>query len=379
LGFKSNMDDKPRSLIVKRVAMDESPMDLHDGWSVSSPERQGLDASILRGIATQFDAWQQANVHAVLIARGGYLVYERYFTGEDWAWATPLGRVTYNATMKHDIRSITKSVVSLIVGVVRARGWLQDLEAPVFSFFPEYTDLRTPEKEAITVRHLLTMATGIAWNEEVPYSNPENSERQMLEAADPLRYVLAQPMVRPPGQVYNYNGGATALLATIVATVSGDTIEAMTSRELFQPLGIDDVDWMRYATGMANAASGLRLRPRDLAKIGQLMLGRGAWHSRQVVPASWVAESLTPQINGAGLYFYGFQWWLGRSLVERREVTWAAGVGWGGQRLFIVPSLDLVVVVMAGLYDHPALQPIVGEVVLRRYALASAMAAPAEH
>ena len=359
--------------------MDESPTDLHDGWNVSSPEAQGLDARILRGLAPQFEAWPQANVHAVLIARNGFLVYERYFTGEDWAWATPLGRVTYDATMKHDIRSITKSVVSLVVGVVRARGWLHDLEAPVFSFFPEYTDLCTAEKAAITVRHLLTMATGLAWNEELPYSNPENSERQMIEAADPLRYVLAQPLVRPPGHVYNYNGGATALLAAIVAKVSGDPIEVLTSRELFQPLGIADFDWVRYATGMANAASGLRLRPRDLAKIGQLVLGRGAWHSRQVVPAPWVAESLTPQINGAGLYFYGFQWWLGRSLVERREVTWAAGVGWGGQRLFIVPSLDLVVVVLAGLYDNPAHQPVVGEVVLRRYALASALAAQSEH
>ena len=359
--------------------MDESPTDLHDGWNVSSPEAQGLDASILRGLATQFEAWPEANVHAILMARNGSLVYERYFTGEDRAWATPLGRVTYDATMKHDIRSITKSVVSLVVGAVRARGWLRDLEAPVFSFFPEYTDLCAAEKAALTVRHLLTMATGLAWNEEIPYSNPANSERQMLEAADPLRYVLAQPLVRPPGHVYNYNGGATALLAAIGAKVSGDTIEALTSRELWQPLGIADFDWMCYATGMANAASGLRLRPRDLAKIGQLVLGRGAWHSRQVVPASWVAESLTPQINGAGLYFYGFQWWLGRSLVERREVTWAAGVGWGGQRLFIVPSLDLVVVVLAGLYDNPALQPVVGEVVLRRYALASAMAAQAAH
>ena len=208
--------------------MDESPTDLHDGWNVSSPEAQGLDASILRGLATQFEAWPEANVHAILMARNGSLVYERYFTGEDRAWATPLGRVTYDATMKHDIRSITKSVVSLVVGAVRARGWLRDLEAPVFSFFPEYTDLCTAEKAALTVRHLLTMATGLAWNEEIPYSNPANSERQMLEAADPLRYVLAQPLVRPPGHVYNYNGGATALLATIGAKVSGDTIEALT-------------------------------------------------------------------------------------------------------------------------------------------------------
>jgi CubicO group peptidase (beta-lactamase class C family) len=115
--------------------MDKSPADLHDGWGVSSPESKGLDASVLRGIATQFDAWQQANVHAVLIARGGHLVHERYFTGEDRAWATPLGRVTYDTTMKHDIRSITKSVVSLLFGVVIARGRLKDMDVPVFLSF----------------------------------------------------------------------------------------------------------------------------------------------------------------------------------------------------------------------------------------------------
>ena len=102
------------------------------------------------------------------------------------------------------------------------------------------------------------------------------------------------------------------------------------------------------------------------------MLDGGAWRGKQVVARAWVEESITPQINGEAIYFYGYQWWLGRSLVNREEVTWAAGVGNGGQRLYIVPSRGLVVLAMAGLYDSMMYQGIVGEVVLRRYALQAA-------
>jgi CubicO group peptidase (beta-lactamase class C family) len=333
-----------------------------------------MDGELLRGIAPHFEAWTDANAHAVLIARHGKLVYERYFTGDDWAWATHLGRVAYHAGLKHDLRSITKSITSLLVGVAVDRGWIKNLDEPVFAFFPEHSDLRTADKDRITVRHLLTMSAGFSWNEFLPYSDPANSERRMIDAADQYRYVLEQPLVRPPGQTYRYNGGLTALLAAIVHKVSDRPVDVLARDELFEPLGIDKVDWVRYASGTPNAASGLRMRPRDLARIGQLVLNHGLWKDRQIVSERWIEQSITPQINGEGLFFYGFQWWLGRSLVERHEITWASAVGYGGQRMYIVPSLGLVVVVMAGLYGNPILQSIVGEVVLRRYALQSALA-----
>lgn len=102
-----------------------------------------------------------------------------------------------------------------------------------------------------------------------------------------------------------------------------------------------------------------------------MVLQGGCWNARQVVPASWIALSTSARLNGPGLFFFGLQWWLGRSLVARQEVRWIAGVGWGGQRLFIVPERDMVVLVHAGLYNDPAMQPIPAEVVLRRYALAA--------
>jgi hypothetical protein len=151
------------------------PADMADGWPVAAPEKMGLDGELIRGIGPHFDSWTDANAHAILIARHGTLVYERYFTGEDQIWGKPLGSVTYDAAKRHDLRSITKSVTSLLVGLGIDRGWLGDLDAPVFSFFPEHAGLRTLEKDAMTVRHLLTMSTGLQWNEELPYSNPQNS------------------------------------------------------------------------------------------------------------------------------------------------------------------------------------------------------------
>jgi CubicO group peptidase (beta-lactamase class C family) len=143
----------------------------------------------------------------------------------------------------------------------------------------------------------------------------------------------------------------------------------MAQEVLFDPLGIREVEWGRYGNGDPVAGWGLRMRPRDLAKIGQLVLDRGRWQGKQIVPEAWIAQSTAPQIDpGWRGAFYGYLWWLGRSLVERREIDWIAGVGLGGQRVFIVPDRDLVAVVTAGLYRSP-LQDQVGSTVLNRYVL----------
>jgi len=346
--------------------------DDHD-WTTATPEEVDLDGEALAGIDEQFNAWKEANVHAALIARRGKLVAEHYFTGEDQAWGRDLGTVAYDRTMLHDLRSVTKSVVSLVYGIAQAdHPELARLDTPVFDFFPEHRELATNGREAITLRHLLEMSAGLRWNEDVPYSDPENSEIRMTLADDRCRYVLEQDLVRPPGRSWIYSGGASALIAEIVSRAAGKEIDALATERLFAPLGIAEHDWLSYDDGVPIAASGLRLKPRDTLKLGQLVLQNGMWEGERIVPADWIAASTSPQINGQGLFFYGHHWWLGRSLVARREIGWTAGVGWGGQRLFIVPDAEMVVLVHAGLYGEPWLQSIPAEVVLRRYALASA-------
>ena len=325
-----------------------------DAWAIAAQPSAGLDPKRLCALVDWLDGQRDGNVHGVLVARRGTLVFEHYRTGADERWARPLGEVAFGPNVKHDMRSISKSVVSLLVGIAIDRKLIPGPDAPVFGFFPEYAELRTAEKERILVRHLLSMSAGLAWNETIPYTNPANSEVRMIFAADPYRFVLEQPVAAAPGETFNYSGGATALLGRIVEKASGKPLEAFAREALFEPLGIGDLEWVTMPNGAPAAASGLRLRPRDLAKLGHLLLARGQWNGRQVVPAAWIEASTAAHIEAIDFLFYGYQWWLGRSLIERREVAWVAGLGLGGQRLFVVPALDLVVVITAGYYTSPA-------------------------
>ncbi|MFI4987313.1 MAG: serine hydrolase domain-containing protein [Alphaproteobacteria bacterium] len=348
-----------------------APAAAEDGWQVAAPGAVGLDPRTLCSIGPRFAAWTAADIHAVLVIRHGKLVYEQYFAGADERLGRSVGTVNFDVATKHDLRSITKSITALVLGIEIGKGQIAGIDQPVLPQLPDYADLRSPEKDQITLRHLLTMSQGMAWNEDLPYSNPANSEIQMDYAPDPVRYALAQPVETPPGMVYNYSGGSATIIAALLRKATGQTLDALARRDLFEPLGIADYEWVHFPSGDPAAASGLRMRPRDLVKIGQLVLDHGAWHGKQVVPADWIAAATAPQINGQQLYFYGYQFWLGRSLVHGREIDWAAGVGYGGQRLFIVPTLDLVALVHAGLYSS-SMQSWAPLIILNRYVLQAA-------
>ena len=218
--------------------------------------------------------------------------------------------------------------------------------------FPDHADLRTPEKMGITFRHLLTMSSGLAWDEST--IDTKNSWWQLVNSRDPVRYVLEQPLASPPGAAFTYSSGATTVLARALTSSTGRTLDELARTRLFEPLGISDFEWAPLrVTGEAAAASGLRLRPRDTAKLGQLMLKDGLWGERRLLPPGWAAESMQARLKTSGAYRYGYQWWEGETNVEGGSIRWTAGFGFGGQQLYIVPTLDLVIVVNAGLYGGP--------------------------
>jgi CubicO group peptidase (beta-lactamase class C family) len=354
-----------------RPEADPMPVPDPDGWRVAAPEDVGLDGAVLGATGERFTAFTEANLHSLLVVRRGSLVYERYFVGEDQAWADQLGRVSFDASTKHDVRSITKSVTALLVGIAIERQLISGIEELVFTYFPHCADLRTPQKDGIRLRHLLTMSPGFDWDEYRPFSDPHNSEARMYRSPDPYRFVLQQPLVTPPGKFFRYNSGATELLGGVLHRTTNRRLDDFAREVLFEPLGIADTAWNGFSNGIPAASAGLRLRPRDMAKLGQLVLNRGQWNGRQIIPETWIRDSSLPQIGRPdGIYFYGYQWWLGRSLVDKREVPWVAAMGRGGQHIFVVPRLDLVVVLTAGLYDNPALAWVAVDT-LNRYVLAA--------
>jgi CubicO group peptidase (beta-lactamase class C family) len=333
-----------------------APIPLDDGWTIDKPENVGLDGTRLCGIATGLAA-TDANVHAIVIVRHGKLVFEQYFSGHDDPWGVPEGQFHFDATTKHDMRSVSKSVTSLLVGIAIDRKLISGVDEPVVKFFPELASVKTAGWDRITIRDLLTMSSGIKWDENLPWTDPRNDEPHLGKDPEPFRYILAKPIAEPPNTVWNYNGGGTDLLGAIIEQVSGKLFDDFAREALFQPLGISDWEWGRYQNGRFSPAAGLRLRPRDAAKIGQLVVNRGNWRGQQIVPATWVEQSIAPRFQAigyfGGLFFYGYQWWLGRTLSGDREIVWIAAVGLGGQRVFIVPDLDLVVMTTAGLYTSP--------------------------
>jgi CubicO group peptidase (beta-lactamase class C family) len=309
-------------------------------------------------LSEAFETARQAgvlpNVHGVVVAQAGEIGFERYLAGTDAARGRPLGVVRFGPDTLHDMRSVTKSIVGLLYGIALAQGRVPGPEAKLIDAFPEYPDLAgDPGRQALTVRHALTMTLGTEWDEmTIPYTDPRNSEIAMDNAADPYRYVLERPIKELPGVRWVYNGGTSALLGRIIAKGTGQRLDEFAREVLFAPLGINAFEWIENRDGDAIAASGLRMTPRDLSRIGVMVLHDGRHDGRQVVPKSWLKTSFEPAVSLPDGRRYGYQWYLNIFLQGRIRREPAIGaMGNGGQRLFLLPGLDLVFAVTAGNYD----------------------------
>lgn len=314
---------------------------------------RGFDPARLCAALAAFETGGD-KLHGLVIERHGAIVAERYRSGTDRSVYSLFSRtVDFDAGTRHDLRSISKSVTGLLWGIAQAEHKTPPLDARVLDLFPELAGLKADGRQAITIGHLLDMTSGLAWAESGSYGLG-NAELPLYWRSSQARYVLERPMAYGAGQRFSYNGGATAILAELLARGTGMSLPEYARARLFAPLGITDWEWLRDIRGRPLAFSGLRMRPRDLAKIGQLILQHGRWDGVQLVPEAWVAASLQPRTEVGDGRQYGYQWWHGQTRALGREQAWTAGFGNGGQRLFVVPALDLVVVITAGLYDDEA-------------------------
>jgi CubicO group peptidase (beta-lactamase class C family) len=332
-------------------ASEASSQSLSEPWAHKTPADVGLEPAPLAALGEQLKAKPELNVHSVLVVKDGALVYEQYLEGRDEYWGADLGVVRFDRETLHDMRSTTKSVVSALVGIAMGDGLIRGVDTPVIDLLPEHRRADREAKRSVLLHHVLTMTAGLEWDESMPYTDPRNSERLMIRSGDPIGYVLSRQFVAEPGSQFDYNGGLTELLGAVVRHATGQDLVAFAKERLFGPLGIERFEWRRHANGLPSAASGLRLWPVDLAKVGYLYLNRGRWHGRQILPAAWVDESLREHWTAPHIG-YGYQWWIPRFTAEGTPIKAFNTRGNGGQCAFVFPPLGLVVVTTAGNYDQ---------------------------
>ncbi|MFW9831022.1 MAG: serine hydrolase domain-containing protein [Candidatus Thorarchaeota archaeon] len=303
-------------------------------WELSTPEAQGIDAETIQNMEDYINetTWRD-DIFSLLIVRNGYLVYENYFGDPS------------RVDQANEIHSCTKSVTSLLVGIALAQGHISSVQDFVLDYFPDrmFANMDS-RKEAITIEHLLTMTSGLPWDESsYPWGHPLNDYSACVNSSDWVQWVLDRPMEYAPGDVWVYNTGGSHVLSAIVSEASGMNTSVFANEYLFSPIGITNYAWPSDSNGHAMGGSDLYLTPRNIAKIGYLALRGGTWERQTVVPLSWILTASTnhhdfipntPDSNG-----YGYQWWT-----YPRLGAYCAR-GYLGQYIWVIPSHDLVVVI----------------------------------
>jgi CubicO group peptidase (beta-lactamase class C family) len=359
----------------KEAYVYSQPPEIGDGWETASAAEVGLDEGRLVRLMDDLRDLGDHRVHSILVVRHGRLVFEEYFEGEKFVLARYTGEMGFDRDDTHSLASVTKSVTTTLAGIALDRGALTSVQQPVFDFFPEHVDLLVadPRRASMTLEHLLTMQVPLVWNDEVvPYSDPTNDLVRMFTVADPIGYALSKELYAAPGALFDYCNASTNILGDVVRRATGQRLDHFADTMLFAPLGITTRKWYLMSEDVVFASGDLELRPRDMAKLGQLFLDRGIWKGQRVISSEWIdqatARIVRPGPEHAWADWYGYGWWHW-DLVAGGQV-WPAYMasGWGGQWIVVVPSADLVFVSTAGNWEGP--EPMNARRMLEGYVLA---------
>jgi CubicO group peptidase (beta-lactamase class C family) len=323
-------------------AVDYAPLP-GDDWPVSTPSEQGLDAMLVAEL--YHNAAQLETLYGLLVIKNGYLVAEQYLHG---------GTVD----KKVNVQSVTKSYISVLVGIALEQGCLSDVDQSMMAFFPELAGrIKDPRKKQITIRHLLQMRSGYPWEESDP------ALWEALWAGDYVPLVVHFPLVSDPGTEYHYSNLSSDWLGVIVARACGTDLKSFAQEHLLSPIGAEVGAWTQDRDGYYIGHGEMRFTARDMAKFGLLVLNEGEREGDQIVPANWVRDSLQTYSEDAWDYRvgpnfqdigYGYQWWSATAGDHHLDLAW----GHGGQLIVLVDALDMVVVVTADpLYGQTGEQP----------------------
>ena len=298
-----------------------------------------MDAGMLAELLAEIERRDLA-LHSLLVIRNGAIVSETYYGSQ-------------RPDTRHDQYSITKSIASTLVGIAIDRGLIKDVDQSVAELLPQYPP-RVPVDpyQQMSLEHLLTMTSGLGWSET------DAGFGALYQSDDWPGFMLALPVVAPPGTQFSYCSGCSHLLTAIVENAAEEGVLEFARQNLFEPLGIRDWSWERDADGVPIGGWGLHLTPRDMAKLGYLFLRQGEWDGRQIVSPEWVAAATKARTTTDSVRGYGYQWWI------NPDEKGFAALGRNGQTVYVRPEADLIVVTTAGGVAHDEIYQLIESYVL---------------
>lgn len=314
-----------------------APKELEDGWKTENLKSQNVDTTLIYKAFSQIIN-RRNKIHSVLLIKNDRLIIEEYFNGQF-------------ADEPHDLRSTTKSIRSILMGIAIDQGFIDNIDDPILKYLKRPLPNKNLDKRKndITIKNLLTMSSGLDCNDWNKKS--KGQEDKVYKKKDWLQYTLDLPMVNEPGTVSNYCSMGAIMIAEIISQSSGMTIDKFAEQYLFRPLGITNVSWGHTSNKtIIPSAKRLYMKSRDLAKIGQLILHKGEWNGKQIVSEKWVEESTTPKTKITGID-YGYFWWNIPFKIKEKVVISKTATGNGGQYIMVFPELDMVAVFTGGAYN----------------------------
>jgi CubicO group peptidase (beta-lactamase class C family) len=337
------------------------PNQTDDGWETASLSAAGMNEANLVNMMNYINNIDNHRIHNVIIIKDYKLVFEEYFSGHLFD-TDQIGSegpyITYARDTLHFMASVTKSVTSVVFGIAMDQGLAANTDVKLLQFYPEYSSILTGQKADINLQHLLTMTAGLAWDESTySFGDSRNDVTGMFSAGNPIPFILAKPLESIPGQRFHYNSGYANILADLVRLKMKSNFKFFADVRLFGPLNITNYRWDLISKDYVFASGGLYLKPRDLAKIGQLYLNEGSWNGNNLISPGWINASIENFVNPGWTNFsngYGYQWWLWTFNAGEKSYNCFMAVGWGEQLMYVFPTEKLVIVMNCGyFYSSP--------------------------
>jgi CubicO group peptidase (beta-lactamase class C family) len=343
-----------------------------DGWPTSSAASAGLDAARLQALESAVASGELKKIGSVLVARHGKLVYEAYFDGD--------------AATLRDVRSASKTVTSMLVGIAIDKKQLTGVQAAILPYFPDKQPLQHPDprKQKVTVEDFLTMSSLLECDDWNNYSR--GNEERMYIMEDWVKFTLdlpikgfapwvTKPQDSPYGRSFSYCTAGVTTLGAVIERATKEKLADFAQANLFAPLGIENAHWAYSSLGLVLGGGGLRLSSRDYLKLAQMYLDGGTWNGKRVVSPQWVTTSLQPHVEVDDKTRYGYLWWLRTFPVAGQPAPAQLMQGNGGNKVAIFPELDMVVVITSTNYNTRGMHE-QSDKILTDYVLAAVQGQP---